>query len=99
MQEVFGFVKKNLSGAVRSAAEERGRSRRKGCGERGGSPFPCPVLPSPRRASARRLSATFFAHRVAPHFEAMRVVHQAVEDAIGGRGIADLLMPARDRQL
>src|SRR5260370_15292934 len=33
----------------------RARKRRKGCGERGGSPFPCPALERPRRALARRL--------------------------------------------
>src|SRR5258708_2156582 len=43
----------------------RARKRRKGCGKRGGSPFPCPALERPRRASARRLrGATLFAHRV-----------------------------------
>ncbi len=29
----------------------------------------------------------------------MGIVHQPVEDAIGGGGIADLLVPAGDRQL
>ena len=29
----------------------------------------------------------------------MSVVHQTVEDAVGDGGIADLLVPARDRQL
>jgi hypothetical protein len=29
----------------------------------------------------------------------MRVVHQTVEDTIGDRGIANLLVPTRDRQL
>src|SRR5579864_1761130 len=41
----------------------------------------------------------FLAHRLSPHLDAMGVVHQAVQDAIGDSGIADLLVPARDRQL
>ena len=36
VQEVFGFVKKNLSGAQR----RNNAKQRKGCGERGGSPSP-----------------------------------------------------------
>ena len=36
------------------------------------------------------------AHRIALHLNAMRVVDQAGEDAVGQRGIADLLVPARD---
>jgi hypothetical protein len=35
--KVFGFVKRNLSGAERRMGAAK---RRKGCGERGGSPFP-----------------------------------------------------------
>jgi len=30
------------------------------------------------------------------HLEALRVVHKAVEDAVGDGGFADLLMAARD---
>ncbi len=95
VQEVFGFVKKNLSGAQRrkrAAAE-------KGVRGKGRQPFSLPSTGETWRASARRLSAALFAHGVAPHLEAMCVVNQAVEDAVGGRGIADLLVPARDRQL
>lgn len=33
------------------------------------------------------------------HLDAMSVVHQAVEDAVGDSGISDLLVPARDWQL
>jgi hypothetical protein len=40
-----------------------------------------------------------FARRLAPHVDAVGVVHQSVEDAVGQRGIADLFVPARDRQL
>lgn len=32
-------------------------------------------------------------------FDAMRVVHQAVEDAVGDGGVADLLVPLGDRNL
>ena len=39
------------------------------------------------------------AHRVATHLNAVGVVNEAVEDAVGQRGIADLFVPARDRQL
>ena len=42
---------------------------------------------------------TFFAHGLSAHFDAVGIVHQAVEDAVGDGGIADLLVPARDRQL
>jgi hypothetical protein len=41
----------------------------------------------------------FFAHRLAAHFDAVGVVKQTVQDAISDGGIADLLVPARDRQL
>jgi hypothetical protein len=34
-----------------------------------------------------------------PHLNAMGVVHEPVEDAVGQCGIGDLLVPARDRQL
>src|SRR5258708_39073244 len=61
----------------------RARKRRKGCGERGGSPFPCPALERPRRALARRLrGAALFTHRVAPHLDAMGVVNQPIQNAV-----------------
>ena len=41
----------------------------------------------------------FLAHGLAAHFDAVGVVNQTVQDAIGEGGIADLLVPARDRQL
>jgi hypothetical protein len=41
----------------------------------------------------------FLAHGIAAHFDAMGVVNQAVEDAVGGSGIADLFVPTRHRQL
>src|SRR5438132_254521 len=93
VQEVFGFVKKNPSGAQR----RKRPVAEKGVRGKGRQPFSLPVLQRPRRASARRLSTALFPHRVPTHFEAMRVVNQAVEDAVGGCRIADLLVPARDR--
>src|SRR5258707_1176043 len=35
----------------------RARKRRKGCGERGGSPFPCPALERPRRLTSASANA------------------------------------------
>ena len=40
-----------------------------------------------------RLSSVL-AHRIATHVDAMGVVNQPAEDAVGQSGIADLLMPA-----
>jgi hypothetical protein len=40
----------------------------------------------------------FLAHGFAAHLDAVGVVHQTVEDAVGDGGIADLLVPARDRR-
>jgi hypothetical protein len=45
-----------------------------------------------------RLSSAL-SHRIAPHFDAVGVVNQAAENAIRQRRIADLFMPAQDRQL
>ena len=39
------------------------------------------------------------ANGIAPHVDAMGVVNQPIEDAVGGRGIADLFVPVSDRQL
>jgi hypothetical protein len=41
----------------------------------------------------------FLAHGLSAHLDAVGILHQAVEDAVGNSGIADLLVPARDRQL
>src|SRR5215469_9728341 len=43
--------------------------------------------------------ASLFAHRFAAHLDTVSVVHQAVQDGVSQRGIADLLVPARDWQL
>ena len=45
------------------------------------------------------LSAALFAHRFAFKLDAVGVMDQAVEDAIGNGGITDLLMPMGDRCL
>lgn len=41
--------------------------------------------------------ATRLAHGIPTHLDAMGVVHEGIENAVGQRGIADLLMPARDQ--
>lgn len=38
-------------------------------------------------------------HRITTHLDAMSIVDQPVEDAIGQRRVADLFMPPRNRQL
>ena len=43
--------------------------------------------------------STILAHGIAAHLNPVSVVNQAVEDTVGQRGIADLLVPARDREL
>jgi len=43
--------------------------------------------------SSTHSSFLVLAHRVATHFDPMRVMDQAVEDAVSQRRIADLLMP------
>jgi hypothetical protein len=41
----------------------------------------------------------FLAHGLAAHLDAMGIVNKAVEDVVGNGGIADLLVPTRNRQL
>ena len=41
----------------------------------------------------------FLPHRLAAHFDAVGVMNQPVEDAVGQSGITNLFVPARDRQL
>jgi hypothetical protein len=41
----------------------------------------------------------FLPHGLTAHLDAMSVVNETVEDAVSDGGIADLLVPARDRQL
>ena len=72
----------------------------KGVRGKGRQPFPRLGTQRSRRASARRLCATApFTHGIPAHFDAMSVVNQPVQDAIGGGGIADLLMPMGNRHL
>src|SRR5436190_21514206 len=55
------------------------------------------VLGAPRRGLL--LPAALFAHRLTAHLDALGVVHQPVENAVGPGGIADLLVPLGTRQL
>ncbi len=101
VQEAFGFVNRQH---VRSEAEEF----RRGFGVQGkgaASPF-IPCLSLSKRFLLLFLFLPFFgcgsvflAHGLSAHLDAMGVVDQAVKDAVGDGGIADLLVPARDRQL
>src|SRR6185295_3618229 len=83
-----------------------GAKRRKSAasGERGAGKGAQPLSPlstqRPRRALTRRLRATtFLTHGITTHFDAVSVVNQAVEDTVSGSGIADLFVPAGNRQL
>ena len=81
-----------LSGAKR-------RQVRRGFGVQGkGAAAPLPLLPRCRRRNSFLdlvlWWVAFFAHRFSTHLNAMSVMHQAVEDAIGDSGIADLFVPA-----
>ena len=40
-----------------------------------------------------------FSHGLSAHLDAMGIVDQTIEDAVGDGGIADLLVPARDGEL
>ena len=95
--KAFAFVNGKT---IRSEAEAGCRWQEKGCGERGSGSLPRFNNGETRRASARRLSrATFLTHGFSAHFNAMCVVNQAVEDAISGRRLADLFVPACDGEL
>jgi len=41
----------------------------------------------------------FLPHGITTHLDAVGIVNQAVEDAVSDGGVADLLVPARNRQL
>jgi hypothetical protein len=90
----------SLSSSKRSEAKRRTTAggEDKGAGKGAQSLAPL-IAQRPRRASARRLATTFFPHRLSSHFKTMRIVHKPVENAIGYCRIADLLVPARHRQL
>ena len=98
MQEVFGFVKKNRFGEVRSAAQAGMPLAEKGVRGKGRQPLsPLSAAETSERFSARLLSAPLLAHGIAAHFDAMGVVNQPVQYAVSSRGVADLFVPARDR--
>ena len=42
---------------------------------------------------------SILSHRISSHLDAVGIVNQPVDDANGQRGIADLFVPTRDRQL
>lgn len=88
-----------MFGMIQSEAEARcGKAEKGARGE--GRQFRPPLNNIEiRRVSARRLISALLAHGIAFHFDAMCVVDQAIEDAIGDRRIADLPMPTGDRQL
>jgi hypothetical protein len=73
-----------------------------GAGERGSEPL-CPCL----LAVEDRLHCcfstlggwSFLRIGFSAHFDAVSIVHELVEDAVGDSGVADLLVPAGDRQL
>jgi hypothetical protein len=44
-------------------------------------------------------SISHVAHRVATHLDAVSIMYEPVENTVGQRRIADLFVPARDRQL
>src|SRR5256885_10547810 len=58
-----------------------------------------PTVFAPPMHSLFLLLSFLFTHGVPTHLDAMRVVHQPVEDSVGQCGISDLFMPARHRQL
>ena len=83
----------------RSGGNNTGGGER-GAGKGGAEPLvPATVMEYPRRALARRLRSAFLAHRVASHLDPVRVVNKPVENAVRRRRFANLLVPARNRQL
>ncbi len=96
VQEVFGIVNGKYP-------ERSGGAVRRGFGVHFKQPL-CPCFLDVEERSDSflvfvRWRIAFFAHRFSAHLDAMGIVHQAVQDAVGDGGIADLLVPARDRQL
>jgi hypothetical protein len=52
---------------------------------------------SPRKECVLSIRFTStLAHRIASHLDPMRIVDQPVENAIGHRRVADLLVPSRE---
>src|ERR1700722_6516539 len=100
VQEVFDFVK-CWDGEKDSPERSGGRrpQAEKGVRGKGRSPLPRRSTVEIRSALlAVRLIARL-AHGFTEHFDAMSIVHNAVENAVGQGWIADLLMPLVDGQL
>src|ERR1700676_1746185 len=95
VREVFDFVKRNYPERSGGGRPKGGKGVR-GKGRQSRAPL---GNAETRRASARRLRPTLFPHRVPAHLDSVRVVDQAVENAVGHGRIADLFVPARDGQL
>ena len=97
VQEVFGFVKKNYperSGGRAPVAEKEVRGK----GRQPLSPPQDSMAPaSVSSTAADPVSCAW--NRRACRCDGRCVVDQAVQDAVGGGGIADLFVPTRDRQL
>jgi hypothetical protein len=100
VQEVFDFVK-CLGGEKDNPERSGGRKPQaeKGVRGKGRSPLPRRSTVEIRSALLALRLVTGLAHRLAEHFNAMSIMHDTVEDAVGERWITDLLMPLVDGQL
>jgi len=97
---MIAFVKGNRFSGPRSEATPEAAAQEKGRGERGGRPRSPSAMSNPRaRISAFGLHCFALSHRIASQFDAMRIVHQPVQDAIGHSRIADLFVPVRHGHL
>ena len=79
--------REGCSGVKRDGVQRKGRRL---------SPFLCigAIEESGRgRRRGFRLLGAGFAHRFAAKFDAICVMHEAVEDAVGDGGVADLFVP------
>src|SRR4051794_32939423 len=72
-----------------------------GCGARMAFGMPCPTPASERKGSYffLRFASALLAHRLAIEFNAVRVVNDGVENAVGYRDIPDLFMPVSQGHL
>ena len=78
---MFGIVK-------RDSPERSGGLVRRGLGVQGKGPL-CPCFADVEEIYGSVCSGggqRFFAHGLAAHFDAMRIVHQAIQDAVSGSG-------------
>lgn len=85
-----------MSGAQR---RRRACSGERGVGKGAAALVPTSARSNTGRALARQLSAALFAHGIAAHLDAVRVMNESVENTVGSSGIADLFMPASHRKL